>query len=217
MPVLLKLIGCQNNYEIHDDFCGDFNINNVIFILNKFDISDNDINNIKFLHNNYESNNISVIDDYNKIICINNDETYNVYIYSNNNDIKKKLELVFYKINNEYENNNIDNNNNENETKNIIDINLHNKKIMNLLNNDDLKTILKIYKNNPDIFISFIQLITNIDDIELNDDIQNIDYDNLINIINNLNLGFSNEDIIIKLKKYKGHLNLTLRSLISNI
>jgi hypothetical protein len=54
------------------------------------------------------------------------------------------------------------------------------------------------------------------DDIKLNNE-ENIDYNKLIEIIDKLELGYSKEDILNKLKQYKGHLNLTLRSLLCNL
>ena len=214
MPVLLKLIGCQNNYEILDKFHGELTINNVISILNTFNITTDDICHIKFLTDNYSQNNISIITDYTNIMNISINETYNIYIYSSNENIKNKLEFTFNLINNE-ENNIIEQPGTE--PSNEHDINTHNKTTLELLNNDSFKNILKLYKNNSDIFTTFIQFITFDEDISFNNKSHDIDYDKLVNEILKLNLDIDKELILIKLKKYNGHLNLTLRDLISNL
>jgi hypothetical protein len=224
MPILLKIIGCINNHELYDKFTGDFTINAIISILNKLNISDDDIHLIKFLTNNKsntdserllqeEPRSLYIITNYDEILTANCNEVYNIYIYSSNNDVKLKLETMFSLVNNE------SNNELNNELNINCDITLHNKATIELLKNESFKTVLKLYINNSSIFSTFIQFITFTDDvdiIELNTN-PDIDYNNLVNIISKLELGFSDDDILIKLRQYNGHLNLTLRSLISNL
>ena len=84
---------------------------------------------------------------------------------------------------------------------------------------EDFRSLIKIYKTKPELFNIFNQYLQ---DAEVNETILSISeidenpeyYEKLTNYIEELNLGVSRQIIYSRLVKFKGHLNLTVRSLL---
>lgn len=92
-----------------------------------------------------------------------------------------------------------------------------NNKTIELFKNDNFKTLLKIFNDEPDIFKTFASYITH-GDVQLDyfDDIQETNYDNELEAIKSLEVNIDDELIIEALKRFKGHINLSLRYLLTN-
>ena len=96
-----------------------------------------------------------------------------------------------------------------------------NNETLKLFQNSNFKKLLNIYKEEPELFEQLYKYtctgdIINIDFSQYND--QNTkDYSDQLNHIKNLNLNIPDDIINDKLKKYGGHLNLTLRSILCEL
>jgi hypothetical protein len=103
-------------------------------------------------------------------------------------------------------------------------INKINVKTLELFSDPDFKNLMRIYINKPELFNYLSQYIQtgNIIEESLTQDVTldtlTLDeqeyYSSLLKQIKDLNLGISDEIIMLKLIKYSGHLNLTVRSIL---
>ena len=220
MSLILKLICTSNNIEINEIFTGIINLKILHELLISWDFVQEEINNIKFFIDTEEITN----PDMNFIITEDNNKIINILAQDIN--INNKLEIILKK----YKNNNLNTlnenildsdeiiNNNDSSDKYIEDIN--NKTIL-LFDDPDFKNLLNIYIKKPELYNILYQYIQNVDFVNKNNNndlIISIDQEQLSNY-NNLAdkllfLGFSKNIIIKKLIEYKGHLNLTIRSLL---
>ena len=101
-----------------------------------------------------------------------------------------------------------------------------NMKVMSLFSDPDFKNLIRIYMNKPELFKIFAkyiqhgdiiandQIVKTIEDL---DETELIHYQYLADQIHGLGLELPNDFIINHLIKYSGHLNLTVRSLLSSI
>jgi hypothetical protein len=102
-----------------------------------------------------------------------------------------------------------------------------NHKSILLFSDPDFKLLVGIYLKKPELFSILAQYVQNGNIVEESlmspktiNDLTNeelIKYQTRVEVINNLNLGISNDMIIEKLIKYSGHLNLTLRSILCDM
>ena len=85
---------------------------------------------------------------------------------------------------------------------------------LEIFKDPDFRNLIKIYKNKPEIFKDFYKYISTsyLVKLEVNED---IDYSSNLDTIKNMNLNFTDEDIIDSLKITNNHINLALRHLIS--
>jgi hypothetical protein len=106
-------------------------------------------------------------------------------------------------------------------TPEIIDT--MNKKTVNLFSQPDFKTLLNIFLTNPGVIRDFSKYVQHCDIIvdsnnnsweELSIEKQ-IEYNHLADKLEEFNLGKPRELLLSRLVKYSGHLNLTLRSILS--
>ena len=107
------------------------------------------------------------------------------------------------------------------EYENITEEILHdiNEQSMGLFMDEDFRKLIKIYKTKPELFPIFNQYIQ---DAEVNESILSISdlnenpeyYEKLTNHIEELNLGVSRQIIYNRIVKFKGHMNLVVRSLL---
>ncbi len=94
-----------------------------------------------------------------------------------------------------------------------------NEKSIELFADEDFRNLIKIYKTKPELFSIFNQYIqqTGVDESilcvsDINEDKEY--YESLVKEIESLNLGVSKKVIYNRLIKFKGHLNLVVRSLL---
>jgi len=99
----------------------------------------------------------------------------------------------------------------EQEDYNNIKINLE------LLQNNDFKCLLRIYKNNPDIFKDFFKYISSYEIIITNKTMNTTNIDNNLNLIKELDLNYSDDQIIEALQNTNNHINMAIRYLLNNI
>ena len=209
--LLILIINYKQIYELNITKFDYINIYKLHNILKCWDFTNDDIKNINISINgenisniNYKNNNISNIS----------------FIFPSDDHIIKNL-------------NNLFNNNSSEKIENIVtNILLHdniltnniilesNKKTLELFNNDDFVTLLKIYNNNPDAFellYKYTQngsIVESIKSTKINiDDIDYYKY--LTDKIYNLNIITDKNKIMTYLIKHSGHLNLTIRDLLN--
>ena len=143
-----------------------------------------------------------------------------IYIISLDKNIKKELYEIFTKEIKEKDLKEISKPLPIDEIKITQDIvEKCNKDSLNLFYDEDFKTLIRIYKNNPEMFSKFSyyinsgDVIVDSDKFDVSDD---KDFSSELEELKKLNIGKSDEDILNSLKKFKGHYNLTLRFLLYN-
>lgn len=231
MVLVFKLIGCtinNNTYEIRNNFMGNLNIDTIHRFFNTLNISSNELEHIKFIIN---SENIK---DPNKNYTISRNEEHLVLIFTQDHNIKSKLADIFVKYGNiaNTVNEKIETDNEimqpiTEEKKDIIPvltdeiINNMNKKSIKLFSDPDFNFLIKMYINRPELFNQLAQYVQNGDlietsfgdEIELNDE-QLEQYKYIYDEIVKLNLPVLEDVLKDKIKKYKGHINLIVRSIL---
>lgn len=98
-------------------------------------------------------------------------------------------------------------------------INESNKKTIELFGDNDFKTLLSIYKSNPDIFKTFSSYVCNgdviIESFEKKES-ETFQYNEQLQHIKSLDLSIDEDKIIDSLNRNNGHLNLSLRYILYN-
>lgn len=99
-------------------------------------------------------------------------------------------------------------------TSDIID--KSNQETVKLFDNQNFKTLVNIYYNNPDVFKTFASYISSgtVISSALQQNVEST-YDVQLEVIKNLGLNISDEKIIGALQKFNGHINLSLRYLLT--
>jgi hypothetical protein len=217
MPIIFKLVGNikLKVLEIKYDINGIVRLSSIISIFKNYGIPAENFEHIKFIveteHLNNNSKFFKVSDNYNLI----------VFIFTSKKEINDKLIKIFSK------NNNIDDIDDEEITKPIVDkveekiselsqdiINSNNIKTLELFENPNFKHLVKIYFNEPNIFKTFLQFISHGDITNMTIPISNQEKDYSVEIEHIKSLGITESDEVILhfLKKYNGHINLSLRA-----
>jgi len=216
MPIIFKLVGNikLKVLEIKYDINGIVRLSSIISIFKNYGIPAENFEHIKFIVESEQLNNNSkffeVSDNYNLI----------VFIFTSKKDINDKLIDIFSK-------NNISDIDDEEITKSIVDkieeeipelsqdiINSNNTKTLELFENPNFKHLVKIYFNEPNIFKTFLQFISHGDITNMTIPISNQEKDYSVEIEHIKSLGITESDEVILhfLKKYNGHINLSLRA-----
>jgi hypothetical protein len=214
MPIIFKLVGNikLQVLEIKYNISGIVRLSSFISIFKNYGIPSENFEHIKFIieaeHLNNNSKFFEVSDNYN----------LNVFIFTSKKDINDKLIKIFSK------NDDIDD---EELTKSIVDkieekipelsqdiIDSNNTKTLELFENPNFKHLVKIYFNEPDIFKTFLQFISHGDITNMTIPIINEEKDYSVEIKHIKSLGITESDEVILhfLKKYNGHINLSLRA-----
>jgi hypothetical protein len=203
MTILFKLIGTNDKeYILKYDVEGLISYNEFNELFNYWGLTPEQSMDLKFIN---PSN----------IIIFSNDDNEQIYIHSI--QYLEHLKNLFDKL---YTNTIQPIINKPTDfTKDII--NIINDKTLQLFEDDDFKKLLYIYINKPELFNMFSKYIQNgnIINQEIFNNIDDEDeeyYNNLTNIIIQLGLNISQDIILDTLIKCKGHLNLTLRTLLYN-
>ena len=92
-----------------------------------------------------------------------------------------------------------------------------NKETVRLFGETDFKTLLKIYINNPEVFKTFASYISsgNVISTALSKPTEGADFEEQKQAIIDLNLGVEEELIDKALNKFNGHINLSLRFILT--
>ena len=226
MPIIFKLIGNikLKVLEIKYDINEIVRLSSIISIFENYGIPSENFEHIKFIveseHLINNSKFFEVSDNYNLI----------VFIFTSKKEINDKLIKIFSKNNNiDYINyiDEVDDIDDEELTKSIVDkieekipelsqdiIDSNNTKTLELFENPNFKHLVKIYFNEPDIFKTFLQFISHGDITNMTIPIINEEKDYSVEIKHIKSLGITESDEVILhfLKKYNGHINLSLRA-----
>lgn len=93
-------------------------------------------------------------------------------------------------------------------------IEITNQVTIELFENNDFKKLFEVYKNNPEMFKTFSSYISSgnvLIDTDKFEESTKTDFSLEINELKKLNLDFEETYLLESLKKFNGHLNLTLR------
>lgn len=96
-------------------------------------------------------------------------------------------------------------------------INKSNKETITLFSNKNFQTLIKIYYENPDVFKTFASYISSGNTIDSSrfSNVKEDSFDDEFEEIKSLNLNIDDEIIQNALKKFNGHINLTLRYILT--
>lgn len=225
MPVLFKLVGIQMSQGIKtdmkfnkfDESKGTINIKEVKDFFTELGLAEND--QVKFIT---ESQTMSADKEYK----VNKDTEKIVYVFTLNTDIKSVLVEIFKEkgeeSSNKVEEKKVDTNISKPipfEKIKIDDSVIENSNIetVKLFEEEDFKSLLSIFINNPNMYQRFSSYITSGDVViesEKFSSSKEKDYSQQLEEIKKLNIKVCEEDITNALNKFNGHLNLTLRYLL---
>ena len=203
MPITFKLIGNIKSklLEIKYDINGIVRLSSIISIFKNYGIPPENFEDIKVIIEREPLTNDSkfyqVLDDYNLI----------VFIFTSKKDINDNLIEIFSK-------HNIDKIEEKIPELSQDIINSNNIKTVQLFENPNFKQLVKIYFNEPELFKTFLKFISHGDITNMN--IPTIDeekdYSVELEYIKSLGIIENDKEILQFLKKYNGHINLSLRA-----
>ena len=208
MNIIYKLVDSYNNTNI----CTEISYNNCksYFILQdaydffqSHNFEKSDCTNIKFISN------AEIMVDNKEYI---NKSNLVIYVFSEDPKIKKMIYELFQKCENKLTQQL------DSHTPKITSeiINESNKTTIELFKNKNLKTLIKIFYEDPNVFKTFSSYITSGNMIENPfSEIAEENYDDQYQYILSLEIPVDQKNIKDALKKFNGHINLTLRYLLT--
>ena len=203
MPITFKLIGNIKSklLEIKYDINGIVRLSSIISIFKNYGIPPENFEHIKVIIEREPLTNDSkfyqVLDDYNLI----------VFIFTSKKDINDNLIEFFSK-------HNIDKIEEKIPELSQDIINSNNIKTVQLFENPNFKQLVKIYFNEPELFKTFLKFISHGDITNMNIPtiVEEKDYSVELEYIKSLGITENDKVILQFLKKYNGHINLSLRA-----
>jgi len=240
MPIIFKPVGTSGprKLEIRNDTIGPITLTDIEAIFNAYGISEEEMENIKFVANS------ETIKSKDKMYDITKEENLTIFVFSAVRQLKDKLDEIFTK-HSTYEfqdlpvativqtvNNSVPTVKNidpflqkvidtpviEEVTPTLNDetVKSINEKTSKLFDNDDFKELIRIYYTNQGIMKTFLNFIVHGDIVKINipEDVDEKTYASEVAILKNLGITESDENIIKCLSNFNGHLNLTLRALL---
>jgi len=221
MTIIYKLVGtvnngskCKNEIEDKDFDKSTIQLSDVSNFFNKLGLED--CQNVKII---IDIEKELMIPD--KEYSIESDKNRLIYIFSMDPEVKKKLISIFTKEISNIESKVLEKPLPFSEVKindNIIQ--KSNTETVELFKDDDFLRLLYVYKNNPNMFKIFSAYITSgnvIIDKEKFSDSEKTDFSEELEVIKKLDIGVSDDNILETLKRFNGHLNLSLRFLLFNL
>ena len=240
MPVKYKFIQVQNseynkNEMYHDKELIDNKINYeqvknyFLEIGKKHELVEDDMINTKFIINNSQNMSLNEETDF----LISSDETKIIFVFTVEKDTRAKLLKLFDEKGMVGEKKTVEVKESSSPDPNIVKpipeeeikitndiIQESNKKTLELFGDKDFKTLLTIYKRNPDVFKTFSSYVCNgdvlVDSFESKIS-ESFEYTEQLDQIKSLSLSIPDDKIIESLTKNRGHLNLSLRYLLYNV
>lgn len=242
MPIIYKLVGIKaednvKNEMIHkdwDDQKNEINIQDVYSLFSSLGCTEK-ISEIKFI-----TNSETMKDDKNYSILHPMDaddksQEFNlvIFVFTMNEEIKQTLRKIFdthgYVAKKEITivQNNVNSNRPAVELSKPIpedDIKIDeetiiksNKETITLFSNKNFQTLIKIYYENPGVFKIFASYISSGNTIDASrfSNVRDVSFDDEFEEIKSLNLNIDDEIIQNALKKFNGHINLTLRYILT--
>jgi hypothetical protein len=233
MPIIFKPVGTSGprKLEIRNDTVGPITLTDIEAIFNAYGISEEEMENIKFVANS------ETIKTKEKMYDITKEENLTIFVFSANRQLKEKLDTIF----NEHstlESHNlpvativpqvvsidpflqkvIDTPVIEEVTPTLDDttVNTLNEKTSKLFNNNDFKELIRIYYTNQETMKTFLNFIVHGDIVGINipESVEGKTYPNEVARLKELGVKETDENIIKCLSNFNGHLNLTLRALL---
>ena len=233
MPIIFKPVGTSGprKLEIRNDTVGPITLTDIEAIFNAYGISEEEMENIKFVANS------ETIKTKEKMYDITKEENLTIFVFSANRQLKEKLDSIF----NEHstlESHNlpvativpqvvsidpflqkvIDTPVIEEVTPTLDDttVNTLNEKTSKLFNNNDFKELIRIYYTNQETMKTFLNFIVHGDIVGINipESVEGKTYPNEVARLKELGVKETDENIIKCLSNFNGHLNLTLRALL---
>jgi hypothetical protein len=232
MPIVFKLVGMSSegkSYEIKDAYVGNITLKMLYDLFKSQGVTNEELDNIKFIIDTKQMQN------FDQEYTIKQDESRTIFVFTNNEDIRKKLLMFFSKVGSEVGNHQPQVKNCE-LLKPLTDIapevpiltdemiNTMNQRTVKLFNDPDFIFLIKIIKTKPELLGTALQFVQHgtivhealhnvktINDLE-HDELEK--YKTIALYFNQFELQFSEEDILKRLIKFNGIINLTLRSLL---
>ena len=229
MPIIFKSVGTSDSkkYEIKIMMNKTISLCDIEKIFEIYGINQEDLTHIKFVANS------ETMKSNDKKYFINDDENLIVFVFSPVKEVKEKIEEIFIKNNTLVMEKPavveviIDNNlqRNIDKAEEIADIiptlddetiKAINEKTSKLYQNEDFKNLVRIYYTNQDIVKTFLSYIVHGDIVKLSiPKDTGKTFESEISILKGLGIKDSDEDIRNALNHFNGHLNLTLRALLT--
>ena len=240
MPIKFKLVGQTSNkkyYEITDNFEGPINLNLLQELFKFHGLDSSEIEKVRFITDSEQ------IKNSDKSYIVKADEDRGIFVFTSEIEIRTKLQEIFMKNGKEVDTQQQKSpqqtqskpitehvvqfqplTSNEKKvpvmTPEIID--MMNKKTVSLFSQPDFKTLLNIFLTNPGVIRDFSKYVQHCDIVVNNnnnwDELsveKQTEYNMLADKLEEYNLGKPRELLLSRLVKYSGHLNLTLRSILS--
>jgi hypothetical protein len=233
MPIIFKPVGTSGprKLEIRNDTVGPITLTDIEAIFNAYGISEEEMENIKFVANS------ETIKTKEKMYDITKEENLTIFVFSANRQLKEKLDEIFIK-HSTFESQDlpvativpqvasidsflqkvIDTPAIEEVTPTLDDatVNTLNEKTSKLFNNNDFKELIRIYYTNQETMKTFLNFIVHGDIVGINvpDSVEGKTYPNEVARLKELGVKETDENIIKCLSNFNGHLNLTLRALL---
>ena len=224
MSVKLKLVGTNkiNDKNIIIEGIEEINIEYLENFFGEYNITKDEIKQTRFITDSEPMKD--------KTYPVHKNKIRNLYVYTNISKVKEKYEKIF----NEkgcVENKNNQKNNPLNkklciriEEDHILsksDINEINKDIFKVIEDNDFKFLLNIYRNKPELFDILYKYVNTGDIVEkvnlkaenINDDFE---FNEELKLIKALEMNIDDNYISNVLNHFNGHVNLTLRYIIYN-
>ena len=240
MPIIYKLVGIKSgdnvkNEMIHKDWDvqkNEINIQDIYSLFSTLGCTEK-INEIKFI-----TNSETMKDDksYSIFHPMDKSHEYNliIFVFTMNEELKQKLRTIFdthgyvaekevtiavqTNVNPKRPNIELSKPIPEDDIK--IDeetIIKSNKETATLFSNKDFQTLIRIYYENSDVFKTFASYISSGNSIDASSfsNMRDVSFDDEFQEIKSLNLNIDDEIIKNTLKRFNGHINLTLRYILT--
>jgi hypothetical protein len=208
MPITFKLVGNIKSklLKIKYDINGIVRFSSIISIFKNYGVPPENFEHIKVIIESEPLNNDS------KFYQVSDNSNLIVFIFTSKKDINDNLIEIFSKHNiGDTEANKIEEKIPE-LSQDII--NSNNIKTLQLFENPNFKQLVKIYFNEPEIFKTFLKFISHGDITNMMNPTINEEKDYSVELEYIKSLGITENDKVILqfLKKYNGHINLSLRA-----
>ena len=217
MPLHFKITDCGTSYDYLHDYTGNLLLHNLQSILISWDVDASIFDDISFCVNENKMSDDSV---YN----VSKDEIVDIDIYCSDFDNKKIIvdkiiELGLDKIIEDIssdESSDLDEFNSLSLSSIPLEsiINTINQETISTIQDEDFKHLIRIFRTRPELFNKFSMYIQHGNFVVINDNNDNT-YEESVQHIKQLNIGVDDDTILTYLRRYSGHLNLTIRALLT--
>ena len=228
MPIIFKSVGTSDSkkYEIKIIMNKTISLCDIEKIFEIYGMNEEDLSHIKFVANS------ETMKSNDKKYLVSDNENLIVFVFSPVKEVKEKIEEIFIKNNTiaidkpvivQIIDTNLQKNIDKPEE--VVDViptlddetvKTINEKTSSLYQNEDFKQLVRIYYTNQDIVKTFLSFIVHGDIVKLNIPKETEKtFESEISVLKGLGIKDSDENIRSTLNHFNGHLNLTLRALLT--